>query len=151
MNSISLSYVVFFFYLFIFFSVHCLVMLGRAFLFVYENTIHVYGFFFLLSFVFSAIILPAVLRLQPMLEQLKEGLQLYDLLSLIKQYPDICQPLFAAVGDVKLSKTRVTSYYDEQETFTCHEISSLNGDIIYILILIGECRVCHGIHCSSAE
>lgn len=150
MNSISLSYVVFFF-LFFFFSVHCLVMLGRAFLFVCENTIHVYGFFFLLSFVFSAIILPAVLRLQPMLEQLKEGLQLYDLLSLIKQYPDICQPLFAAVGDVKVSKTRVTSYYDEQETFTCYEISSLNGDIIYILILIGECRVCHGIHCSSAE
>ncbi|XP_076850447.1 uncharacterized protein LOC143500268 [Brachyhypopomus gauderio] len=41
-----------------------------------------------------AIILHAVLRLQPMLEQLKEGLQLYDLLSLLRQYPGICQSLF---------------------------------------------------------
>ncbi|KAJ4921826.1 hypothetical protein JOQ06_022581 [Pogonophryne albipinna] len=40
-----------------------------------------------------AIILHAVLWLQPMLEQLREGLQLYGLLSLMSQYPDICQPL----------------------------------------------------------
>ncbi|CAJ1053409.1 uncharacterized protein LOC114557815 isoform X2 [Xyrichtys novacula] len=40
-----------------------------------------------------AIILHAVLRLQPMLEQLTEGLKLFDLLSLIRKYPDICRPL----------------------------------------------------------
>ncbi|KAI4827467.1 hypothetical protein KUCAC02_030859, partial [Chaenocephalus aceratus] len=47
-----------------------------------------------------AIILHAVLRLQPMLEQLREGLQLYGLLSLMSQYPDICQPLFVSGEDV---------------------------------------------------
>uniref|UniRef100_A0AAZ1XUH1 HECT domain-containing protein n=1 Tax=Oreochromis aureus TaxID=47969 RepID=A0AAZ1XUH1_OREAU len=46
-----------------------------------------------------AITLHAVLRLQPMLEQLKEGLQLYGLHLLIKQYPEICQPLFVLGGD----------------------------------------------------
>ncbi|KAK5929864.1 hypothetical protein CgunFtcFv8_011059 [Champsocephalus gunnari] len=50
-----------------------------------------------------AIILHAVLRLQPMLEQLREGLQLYGLLSLMSQYPDICQPLFVSGGDVKVN------------------------------------------------
>ncbi|KAL4009205.1 hypothetical protein ACER0C_003057 [Sarotherodon galilaeus] len=50
-----------------------------------------------------AITLHAVLRLQPMLEQLKEGLQLYSLHLLIKQYPEICQPLFVLGGDVKVS------------------------------------------------
>lgn len=50
-----------------------------------------------------AITLHAVLRLQPMLEQLKEGLQLYGLHLLIKQYPEICQPLFVLGGDVKVS------------------------------------------------
>ncbi|KAA8589179.1 hypothetical protein FQN60_010524, partial [Etheostoma spectabile] len=40
----------------------------------------------------DASILHAVLRLQPMLDQLREGLQLYDLLLLIEQYPEICQP-----------------------------------------------------------
>lgn len=50
-----------------------------------------------------AIVLHAVLRLQPMLEQLSEGLQLYDLLSLIRQYPDICQPLFVPGEDVKVN------------------------------------------------
>lgn len=50
-----------------------------------------------------AIVLHAVLRLQPMLEQLREGLQLYDLLSLIRQYPDICQPLFVPGEDVKVN------------------------------------------------
>ncbi|XP_066522121.1 uncharacterized protein [Hoplias malabaricus] len=49
----------------------------------------------------SAIILHAVLRLQPMLK-LREGLQLYDLLSLLRQYPDICQPLFFTGEDVKV-------------------------------------------------
>ncbi|KAM6932103.1 G2/M phase-specific E3 ubiquitin-protein ligase-like [Lycodopsis pacificus] len=50
-----------------------------------------------------AIILHAVLRLQPMLEQLREGLQLYDLLLLIRKYPDICQPLFVPGEDVKVN------------------------------------------------
>ncbi|XP_039650194.1 G2/M phase-specific E3 ubiquitin-protein ligase-like [Perca fluviatilis] len=50
-----------------------------------------------------AIILHAVLRLQPMLDQLREGLQLYDLLLLIGQYPDICQPLFVPGEDVKVN------------------------------------------------
>ncbi|KAK1897864.1 Ribosomal RNA small subunit methyltransferase H, partial [Dissostichus eleginoides] len=50
-----------------------------------------------------AIILHAVLRLQPMLEQLREGLQLYGLLSLMSQYPDICQPLFVSGEDVKVN------------------------------------------------
>ncbi|XP_063354601.1 G2/M phase-specific E3 ubiquitin-protein ligase-like isoform X1 [Pelmatolapia mariae] len=50
-----------------------------------------------------AITLHAVLRLQPMLEQLKEGLQLYGLHLLIKQYPEICQPLFVLGGDVKVN------------------------------------------------
>uniref|UniRef100_A0A3B1J5C8 HECT domain-containing protein n=1 Tax=Astyanax mexicanus TaxID=7994 RepID=A0A3B1J5C8_ASTMX len=47
----------------------------------------------------GAVILHAVLRLQPMLEQLREGLQLYDLLSLLRQYPDICQPLLVPGED----------------------------------------------------
>ncbi|KAI4827506.1 hypothetical protein KUCAC02_030895, partial [Chaenocephalus aceratus] len=50
-----------------------------------------------------AIILHAVLRLQPMLEQLREGLQLYGLLSLMSQCPDICQPLFVSGEDVKVN------------------------------------------------
>ncbi|XP_033977303.1 G2/M phase-specific E3 ubiquitin-protein ligase-like [Trematomus bernacchii] len=50
-----------------------------------------------------SIILHAVLRLQPMLEQLREGLQLYGLLSLMSQYPDICQPLFVSGEDVKVN------------------------------------------------
>ncbi|XP_071062375.1 uncharacterized protein [Pseudochaenichthys georgianus] len=50
-----------------------------------------------------AIILHALLRLQPMLEQLREGLQLYGLLSLMSQYPDICQPLFVSGEDVKVN------------------------------------------------
>ncbi|KAI9513596.1 hypothetical protein NQZ68_042024 [Dissostichus eleginoides] len=50
-----------------------------------------------------AIILHAVLRLQLMLEQLREGLQLYGLLSLMSQYPDICQPLFVSGEDVKVN------------------------------------------------
>ncbi|KAF3836810.1 hypothetical protein F7725_004274 [Dissostichus mawsoni] len=50
-----------------------------------------------------AIILHAVLWLQPMLEQLREGLQLYGLLSLMSQYPDICQPLFVSGEDVKVN------------------------------------------------
>ncbi|KAK9539190.1 hypothetical protein VZT92_004313 [Zoarces viviparus] len=50
-----------------------------------------------------AIILHAVLRLQPMLEQLREGLQLYDLILLIRKYPDICQPLFVPGEDVKVN------------------------------------------------
>ncbi|AWP02082.1 Hypothetical protein SMAX5B_002912 [Scophthalmus maximus] len=49
-----------------------------------------------------AIILHAVLRLQPMLEQLREGLQLYDLLLLMSHYPEICQPLFVPQEDAKL-------------------------------------------------
>ncbi|XP_063320299.1 uncharacterized protein LOC134627253 isoform X2 [Pelmatolapia mariae] len=44
-----------------------------------------------------------IVRLQPMLEQLKEGLQLYGLHLLIKQYPEICQPLFVLGGDVKVN------------------------------------------------
>ncbi|XP_061570618.1 uncharacterized protein LOC133424185 [Cololabis saira] len=52
--------------------------------------------------IIGAIILHAVLRLQPMLEQLREG-RLYDLLSLIRQYPDICQPLFVPGEDVKVN------------------------------------------------
>ncbi|KAI9523403.1 hypothetical protein NQZ68_028427, partial [Dissostichus eleginoides] len=51
-----------------------------------------------------AIILHAVLRLQPMLEQLREGLQLYGLLSLMSQYPDICQPLFVSGEDIKVNE-----------------------------------------------
>uniref|UniRef100_A0AAZ1XJZ7 HECT domain-containing protein n=1 Tax=Oreochromis aureus TaxID=47969 RepID=A0AAZ1XJZ7_OREAU len=47
-----------------------------------------------------AITLHAVLRLQPMLEQLKEGLQLYGLHLLIKQYPEICQPLFFVMASI---------------------------------------------------
>ncbi|KAK1895219.1 G2/M phase-specific E3 ubiquitin-protein ligase [Dissostichus eleginoides] len=50
-----------------------------------------------------AIILHAVLRLQPMLEQLREGLQLNGLLSLMSQYPDICQPLFVSGEDIKVN------------------------------------------------
>ncbi|XP_057690814.1 G2/M phase-specific E3 ubiquitin-protein ligase-like isoform X2 [Corythoichthys intestinalis] len=50
-----------------------------------------------------AIILSAVLRLHPMLDQIKEGLQLYGLLSLMKQYPDVCQSLFVAAEDVKVT------------------------------------------------
>ncbi|XP_041861438.1 uncharacterized protein LOC121652620 isoform X2 [Melanotaenia boesemani] len=50
-----------------------------------------------------AITLHAVLRLQPMLEQLREGLQLYGLLELIKQHPDTCQPLFVQGEDVKVN------------------------------------------------
>uniref|UniRef100_A0A3B3S0R8 HECT domain-containing protein n=1 Tax=Paramormyrops kingsleyae TaxID=1676925 RepID=A0A3B3S0R8_9TELE len=46
-----------------------------------------------------AIILHAVLRLQPMLEQLREGLQLYGLLWLLGQHPDICRPLFVPGED----------------------------------------------------
>ncbi|XP_049318755.1 G2/M phase-specific E3 ubiquitin-protein ligase isoform X2 [Astyanax mexicanus] len=53
--------------------------------------------------IIRAVILHAVLRLQPMLEQLREGLQLYDLLSLLRQYPDICQPLLVPGEDVKVS------------------------------------------------
>ncbi|XP_041841563.1 uncharacterized protein LOC121639995 [Melanotaenia boesemani] len=50
-----------------------------------------------------AIILHAVLKLQPMLEELREGLQLYGLLELIKQHPDTCQPLFVPGEDVKVN------------------------------------------------
>ncbi|XP_047186362.1 uncharacterized protein LOC118292456 [Scophthalmus maximus] len=50
-----------------------------------------------------AIILHAVLRLQPMLEQLREGLQLYDLLLLMSHYPEICQPLFVPQEDAKVN------------------------------------------------
>uniref|UniRef100_A0AAZ1XDB4 HECT domain-containing protein n=1 Tax=Oreochromis aureus TaxID=47969 RepID=A0AAZ1XDB4_OREAU len=60
-----------------------------------------------------AITLHAVLRLQPMLEQLKEGLQLYGLHLLIKQYPEICQPL-SSLG-------RCESEYKRIFSFTCIE------------------------------
>ena len=52
----------------------------------------------------SAIMLHAVLRLQPMLEQLTEGLKLFGLLSLIRRYPDICRPLFVPGEDIKVRK-----------------------------------------------
>ncbi|KAI4832313.1 hypothetical protein KUCAC02_015285, partial [Chaenocephalus aceratus] len=55
------------------------------------------------SDLYSAIILHAVLRLQPMLEQLREDLQLYGLSSLMSQNPDICQPLFVSGEDVKVN------------------------------------------------
>ncbi|XP_049430471.1 uncharacterized protein LOC125887566 isoform X2 [Epinephelus fuscoguttatus] len=38
-----------------------------------------------------------------MLEQLMKGLQLYDLLLLIWQYPDICRPLFVPGEEVKVN------------------------------------------------
>ncbi|KAJ7995066.1 hypothetical protein DPEC_G00256040 [Dallia pectoralis] len=54
--------------------------------------------------IIRAITLHAVLRLQPMLEQLREGMQLYGLLSIMKQYPEICRPLFVPEGVTKVSK-----------------------------------------------
>ncbi|KAJ8014417.1 hypothetical protein DPEC_G00040000 [Dallia pectoralis] len=51
--------------------------------------------------IIRAITLHAVLRLQPMLEQLREGMQLYGLLSIMKQYPEICRPLFVPEGVTK--------------------------------------------------
>ncbi|KAJ7998256.1 hypothetical protein DPEC_G00220740 [Dallia pectoralis] len=53
--------------------------------------------------IIRAITLHAVLRLQPMLEQLREGMQLYGLLSIMKQYPEICRPLFVPEGVTKVN------------------------------------------------
>uniref|UniRef100_A0A3Q3VY26 Uncharacterized protein n=1 Tax=Mola mola TaxID=94237 RepID=A0A3Q3VY26_MOLML len=57
-----------------------------------------------------AIILHAGLRVQPMLEQLNEGLQLNGLLSLIKQYPKICQPLFVSGENLKVNAEFVMTF-----------------------------------------
>lgn len=52
---------------------------------------------------FSAITLHGVLRLLPILDQLKEGFRLYGLAELLNQYPEICRPLFVAGEAIEVS------------------------------------------------
>ncbi|XP_049447498.1 uncharacterized protein LOC125897975 [Epinephelus fuscoguttatus] len=51
---------------------------------------------------FRAIVLHSTMRLVPMLDQLRKGLQLYDLLEVLKTHPDLCLPLFVPGEDDKV-------------------------------------------------
>ncbi|XP_035986167.1 uncharacterized protein LOC105921034 [Fundulus heteroclitus] len=46
-----------------------------------------------------AIVLHSTMRLVPMLDQLRKGLQLYGLLEVMKTHPDLCLPMFVPRED----------------------------------------------------
>ncbi|XP_048878488.1 uncharacterized protein zgc:112970 isoform X2 [Brienomyrus brachyistius] len=71
-----------------------------------------------------AIVLHYTMRVLPMLDQLRKGLQLYDLLVLMEKYPDICLPLFVPVH----SDDRVNSTFIMEN---CKTLFSEKGSVRY--------------------
>ncbi|XP_070845779.1 uncharacterized protein [Chaetodon trifascialis] len=55
--------------------------------------------------IIRAIVLHSTMRVVPMLDQLRKGLQLYDLLEVLKTHPDLCLPLFVPGEDDKVDAT----------------------------------------------
>ncbi|XP_076735706.1 uncharacterized protein LOC143414754 [Maylandia zebra] len=66
-----------------------------------------------------AVVLHATLRLVPLLSQLRDGLNLYGLTDLLKQYQNMCQSLFVPGVEVKADADFVFA--------TCHPEFSEKG------------------------
>ncbi|XP_065326213.1 uncharacterized protein LOC134621459 [Pelmatolapia mariae] len=69
--------------------------------------------------ILRAVVLHATLRLVPLLSQLRDGLNLYGLTNLLKQYPSICRSLFVPGVEVKADADFVFA--------TCHPEFSEKG------------------------
>ncbi|KAL3976531.1 DDB1- and CUL4-associated factor 1 [Sarotherodon galilaeus] len=69
--------------------------------------------------ILRAVVLHATLRLVPLLSQLRDGLNLYGLTNLLKQYPNICRSLFVPGVEVKADADFVFA--------TCHPEFSEKG------------------------
>uniref|UniRef100_A0A671RC39 Uncharacterized protein n=1 Tax=Sinocyclocheilus anshuiensis TaxID=1608454 RepID=A0A671RC39_9TELE len=79
-----------------------------------------------LYFLFSseAIVLHTTMRVVPMLDQLRKGLQLYDLRKVMEMHPDLCLPLFVTGG--KDDKVNHCGSYGN-----CHPVFSDKGSAKY--------------------